>query len=111
MVQCTQKLVSLFSFVISLQLHSHNSNYYATVLHHCLQVLNLNWEVDFGRQFDLNVEESLSLLIDPTKIPHEVKTSPPRQWNPDSIMADFEGDEFLQMMDDINKTAEVAVNA
>ena len=80
-------------------------------MRHCLQVLNLDWEVDFGRQFDLNPEKSLSLLIDPTKIPPEVKTSRPRQWNPESIMADFEGDEFLQMMDDINRTAEVAVNA
>ena len=81
------------------------------MLNQPLQVLNLDWEVDFGRNFDLNPEESLSLLIDPTKIPHEVKTSRPRRWNPDSIMADFEGDGFLQMMDDINRSIEVPVNA
>ena len=74
-------------------------------------MLNLNWEVDFSRQFNLNPEESLSLLIDPTKIPPEVKTAPPRQWNPESIMTDFERDEFLQMMDDVNKSTEVPVNA
>ena len=54
-------------------------------------------------------QQSLSLLMDPTKIPSEVTTSTPRQWNPDSIMADFEGDEFLQMMDDINRSTEVLV--
>ena len=48
--------------------------------------------------------------MDPTKIPTDVVTSAARQWTPDSIMADFERDNFLEMMDNINQTMEVPVH-
>ena len=48
--------------------------------------------------------------MDPTKIPTDVVTSAVRQWNPDSIMADFERDNFLEMMDNINQSMEVPVH-
>lgn len=57
----------------------------------------------------MSPEQSLSLLMDPTKIPTEVIISATQQWNPDSIMADFEGDSFLEMMDNINQHMEVPV--
>ena len=76
-----------------------------------MQFHNLNWEVDFGRQLGLSPEQSLSLLMDPSKIPTEVMTSTPQQWNPDSIMADFERDNFLQMMDNINQRMEIPIQA
>ena len=59
----------------------------------------------------MSPQQSLSLLMDPTKIPAKVMMSSARQWNPDSIMAVFEGDNFLQMMDDINQCMEVPVQA
>ena len=73
------------------------------------QLHNIDWEVSFGCQFGMSPERSLSLLMDPTKIPAEVKTSTctAQQWNPDDIMAAFKGDNFLQMMDDINQSMEV----
>ena len=74
-----------------------------------MQVHNLDWEVDFGRRFGMTPEQSLSLLVDPAKIPSNVLTSPPRQWTPESIMADFQSDGFLQMMDDINKSIDSEV--
>ena len=76
-----------------------------------IQLHNLEWEIGFGQQLGMSPEQSLSLLMDPTKIPAEVMTSPTQQWNPDSIMAAFEGDNFLQMMDDINQCMEVPVQA
>ena len=75
-----------------------------------IQLHNLEWEVDFGRQLGKSPQQSLSLLMDPTKIPTDVVTSAARQWNPDSIMADFERDNFLEMMDNINQSMEVPVH-
>ena len=77
----------------------------------CVQLHNLEWEVNFGKQLGMSPEQSLSLLMDPTKIPTEVIISATQQWNPDSIMADFEGDNFLEMMDNINQRMEVPVQA
>ena len=74
-----------------------------------MQLHNVNWEISFGRQFGMSPERCLSLLMDPTKIPAEVRTSTIQQWHPASIMAAFEGDNFLQMMDDINQSMEVSV--
>ena len=61
----------------------------------------------------MSPEQSLSLLLDPTKIPSDVLSSAPRQWTPDSVMDEFQADEFLQIMDDINKSIdhEVTVSA
>ena len=49
--------------------------------------------------------------MDPTKIPTDVIKSAAQPWNPDSIMADFEEDDFLEMMDNINQSMEVPVQA
>lgn len=59
----------------------------------------------------MSPEQSLSLLMDPTKIPTDVIKSAAQPWNPDSIMADFEEDDFLEMMDNINQSMEVPVQA
>ena len=59
----------------------------------------------------MSPEQSLSLLMDPTKIPAKVTTLTAQQWNPDNIMADFERDKFLEMMDNINQSMEVPVQA
>lgn len=72
------------------------------------QLHNLKWEVEFGRQFGQSPEQSLSLLLDPSKIPSDLLTSSPQEWTPESIMAEFQGDNFLQMMDDMNQIIEVA---
>ena len=57
----------------------------------------------FGHIFGYTPQKSLSLILEPDKIPPEILTSSPHQWNPDNIMADFVGDGFLQMLDDINE--------
>ena len=61
----------------------------------------------FGHQFGNTPQQSLSLLLAPEKIPSEILASTPQRWNPDSIMADFVGDRFLQMLDDVNKSITV----
>ena len=57
----------------------------------------------FGHQFGNTPQQSLSLLMEPDKIPPEILTSTPSQWNPDSVMEEFVRDGFLQMLDNINR--------
>ena len=70
---------------------------------------NLHWEVAVGRQLGLTPEESLILLMEPDKIPADLLTKVPEssgsRWTPDKIMKDFEGDDFFQMMYNLNGEA------
>jgi hypothetical protein len=64
----------------------------------------LEWEVAVGRQLGLTPEESLILLMEPDKIPPDLlKSAESLRWTPDMIMKDFEGNDFFQMMYDLNK--------
>lgn len=49
-------------------------------------------------------QQSLRLFVEPDKVPPELLVCVEREWNSDSIMADFISDGFLQMMDDINQS-------
>ena len=69
-----------------------------------LQVHNLDWEVSFGYVNGHTPQQSLCLFLEPDKIPSELLIPVQHEWNSDSIMADFIGDGFLQMMDDINQS-------
>lgn len=68
-----------------------------------LQVNNLNWEVSFGHVIGWTPQQSLCLLLESDRIPPEIIALTPQEWNPESVIADFVGDGFLQMMDNINK--------
>ena len=83
------------------------SSLVATILLCCYRILqlhNLNWEVAVGCQLGLTPEESLILLMEPDKIPTDLlKAAEGIRWTPDMIMKDFEKDDFLQMMYNLNK--------
>ena len=66
---------------------------------------NLNWEVAIGYQLGLTPEESLILLMESDKIPPDILTKNPEtsKWTPDIIMKDFESDDFVQMMYNLNQ--------
>ena len=70
---------------------------------------NLDWEIVFGHVNGSTTQQSLCLLLEPDKIPPELLTPTQHQWNPDTIMADFVDDGFLQMMDNINRSMDIPI--
>ena len=74
---------------------------------HQFQVHNLDWEVAFGHAIGWSPQQSLRLLLEPNKIPSSIGALTPQEWNPETVMADFVKDGFLEMMDDINKSMDV----
>ena len=77
------------------------------VVLHQLQIHNLDWEVAFGHSIGWTPQQSLCLLLEPNKIPSNIRTLTPHEWTPETVMADFVKYGFLEMMDDINRSMDV----
>ena len=77
------------------------------MLRYLSKLHNLDWKIAVGRQLGLTPEQSLTLLMEPDKIPPDLLSKVPESssgWTPDMIMKDFEGDDFFQMIYNLNKT-------
>ena len=81
---------------------------YVIIYYFLSKLHNLDWDIAVGRQLGLTPEQSLVLLMEPDKIPADllIMSKAPESsssWTPDMIMKDFEGDDFFQMMYNLNK--------
>ena len=70
-----------------------------------MQFHNLYWDVHVGSQFGQSPMESLALLLEPDKIPAELKSLPFTDGcSTEMIMKDFAREKFLQTMYELNKS-------
>ncbi len=69
-----------------------------------LQLHNLVWESTFQAQHEQNPSKALALIIEEKYIPPEIMKDVQYQWSPDSIMKEFEQEQFIKILEDINYT-------
>ncbi len=68
------------------------------------------WESTFQAQHEQNPSKALALIIEEKYIPPEIMNlKDVQQRSPDSVMKEFEQEEFIKILEDINYTVNLFV--
>ena len=66
------------------------------------QLHNLVWECSFNAQSEQNPSKALALIIKEKYIPSDILSAVHYQWSPDTVMKEFEQEQFIKILEDIN---------